>query len=204
MEEEKLASTIGKNIMRLRKMMNMTQLELAELLGYSDKSISKWEQGNGIPDVRTLVQLSEFFNVSVDDIIGEHEEKPIMPKRKLLIKRLTVMICSVLLCWLVAVVAFAFGGMIVPSLLPHLWLAFVYAVPVSSIVVLVFSCLWHYRWVRIVSLSVLIWTTLACAYLTVYVAVGPYDTLWLIFLIGVPLQLLTLFFFLWQKHGTEK
>ena len=48
MDEIELAQTIGKNITRLRKSANMTQLELAEKLNYSDKSVSKWEQGNGI------------------------------------------------------------------------------------------------------------------------------------------------------------
>ena len=51
MEEDILATTIGKNIMRLRRMANMTQLELAEKINYSDKSVSKWEQGNGIMSV---------------------------------------------------------------------------------------------------------------------------------------------------------
>ena len=75
MEEEKsvltddLAVTVGKNIMRLRRMKNMTQLDLAEKLNYSDKSISKWEQGNGMPDVRILVRLAELFNVSLDDLV---------------------------------------------------------------------------------------------------------------------------------------
>ena len=54
-DQDQLAVTIGKNIMRLRRMANMTQLELAEKINYSDKSVSKWEQGNGIPDVRILV-----------------------------------------------------------------------------------------------------------------------------------------------------
>ena len=48
-EEQDLAVIIGKNITRLRKMADMTQLELAEKLNYSDKSVSKWEQGNGVP-----------------------------------------------------------------------------------------------------------------------------------------------------------
>ena len=59
MDETELGQIIGKNITRLRKIANMTQLELAEKLNYSDKSVSKWEQGNGIPDVRILMQIAE-------------------------------------------------------------------------------------------------------------------------------------------------
>ena len=78
-DQDALAVTIGKNITRLRRLSNMTQSELAEKINYSDKSVSKWEQGNGIPDVRILVQLAELFNVSVDDLVREHAEAPVLP-----------------------------------------------------------------------------------------------------------------------------
>lgn len=204
MEEEKnalnddLAVTVGKNIMRLRRMANMTQLDLAEKLNYSDKSISKWEQGNGMPDVRILVRLADLFNVSVDDLVREHAEKPIVPKKTKLIRRLIIIACSVGLCWLVATVLYVLLGIFIPVIQKDLWLAFLYAVPFSAIVVLVFSCIWNFRATRVVSLSVLIWTLLACVYLTAFVC-GYQDNMWLIFLIGVPLQVLTLFFFVWWK-----
>lgn len=198
MEEKDLAEIIGKNIMRLRKMANMTQLELAEKLNYSDKSVSKWEQGNGVPDIRILVQIAGVFNVTVDDLIREHVERPVMPKRTRFLRRLIIMLCSVGLCWLVAVACFVIGGIIAPAQ-KLFWLAFVYAIPVSAVIVLVFSSIWSYKWARLVSVSVLIWTTLTCIYLTVYFLV-PHPTMWLIFLIGVPLQVLALFFFLWWKR----
>ncbi len=198
MEEKDLAEIVGGNIMRLRKTANMTQQELAEKLNYSDKSISKWEQGNGLPDVRILVQIARLFNVSVDDLVTEHKQKPVMPARTRFIRRLIIILCSVALCWLVAVVAYVIGGIISPEQ-PLLWLAFLYAVPASSIVILVFSCIWQYKWTRLISISVLIWTALACIYLTVYLIV-PHPTMWLIFLVGVPLQVLALFFFLGWKR----
>lgn len=200
MEDQDLARVIGKNIMRLRKMADMTQLELAEKLNYSDKSVSKWEQGNGIPDVRILVQIAEIFNVSVDDLLHENKDKPVLPKKTRLLRRFIIMALSVGLCWLVAVIGFVFPGIIAPDL-RDTWLAFLYAVPVSAIVVLVFSCIWGYKWVRIASLSVLIWTVLACVYFTVLAAGVEASKLWLIFIIGVPLQLLALFFFVWWKRA---
>lgn len=198
METDTLAVTIGKNIMRLRRIANMTQLELAEKLNYSDKSVSKWEQGNGVPDVRILVQIAELFQVTVDDLVCEHAEKEIVPKSTRNLRRLIIILCSVGLCWLVAVAAFVFIRISAPSL-EYSWLAFVYAVPASAIVVLVFACVWHYKVVRLVSVSVLIWTTLACIFLTVYACI-VWENMWLIFLLGVPLQVLALFFFGWWKH----
>ncbi len=198
MEEKDLAEIIGRNIMRLRKTANMTQQELADKIGYSDKSVSKWEQGNGIPDIRTLAQIASLFNVSVDDLIHEERGRVVMPAKTRLLRRVITMLCSVAICWLVAVIAFVIGGIISPGE-KYLWLAFVYAIPASAIVVLVFSCIWSYKWVRIAAVSVLIWTALACIYLTVYLTTGQ-PKIWLIFLVGVPLQFLALLFFLWRKR----
>ena len=195
-DQDALAVIIGKNITRLRRLSNMTQSELAEKINYSDKSVSKWEQGNGIPEVRILLQLAELFNVSVDDLLHEHKEAPVMPGNTRLKRRIIISLLSVGLCWLVAVVAFVFIGIIGPQV-PHKWLSFVYAVPVSAIVVLVFACIWHYRWVRISAITVLIWTVLACVYLTAHVLGAEIA---LIFLIGVPLQILALIFFVpWKS-----
>lgn len=195
-DQDFLAITIGENIARLRRLSNMTQSELAEKINYSDKSVSKWEQGNGIPDVRILLQLAELFNVSVDDLVREHKEAPVMPKKTRLRRRIIVSLLSVGLCWLVAVVAFVFIGIIWPDV-PNTWLAFVYAVPASAIVVLVFSCIWRYRWVRIAAITVLIWLTLTCIYLTAHVCGAEIG---LIYFIGVPLQILALIFFVpWKS-----
>lgn len=196
MEEDVLATTIGKNIMRLRRMANMTQLELAEKINYSDKSVSKWEQGNGIPDVRILVQLADLFNVSVDDLVREHAEAPVLPKKTRLLRRVITMVLSVGLCWLAAVVCFVFIGIGAPAL-DEKWLAFLYAVPASAIVTLVFSCIWHYRWVRILSITVLIWTVLACIHLTALVCGVDMDAVPVVYVyfIGIPLQVLAVIFF---------
>ena len=197
-EQDFLATVIGKNITRLRKLSGMTQLELAEKLNYSDKSISKWEQGNGIPDVRILVQLAELFNVSVDDLVREHKEKPVVPKREKKIRRLIVTLLSVA-CFVLIGVAWNVQG----EWRKGAWLAFVYAVPASAIVVTVFSSIWHWKWTRVIAISVLIWTFLACIYLTLW-ACEVSEGMWLIFLIGVPLQILALIYFVWRRKARLK
>lgn len=58
------------DIPAFRKMHNMTQADLAERLNDSDKAVSKWERGESMPDVLTLVQLSERFGVSMDALVG--------------------------------------------------------------------------------------------------------------------------------------
>ena len=203
MEEEVLAEIIGKNITRLRKDANMTQLELAEKLNYSDKSISKWEQGNGIPDVRIVLQRAELFGVSLDDLVHEHVEKEVLPRSAKRRNRFLTVLCSVGICWLVAVICFVFLGLFGPEL-DFMWLAFLFAVPASSIVVLVFSCIWHWKWIRIISISVLIWTAIACVYLVIFAFTGGTQNLWYLFLIGIPLQALTLVYFAWRRGARFK
>ena len=61
------------NLIRLRTAAGMTQAELGEQLNYSDKSISKWERGEAIPDAAVLKRMSEIFGVTVDYLLNEHD-----------------------------------------------------------------------------------------------------------------------------------
>ena len=105
------------------------------------------------------------------------------------------------LCWISAVVIFVFIGLGATSV-EDKRLAFVYAVPASAIVTLVFSCIWHYRWVRILSITVLIWTVLTCVYLTALVCGVDLNAVPVVYVyfIGIPLQVLAVIFFSpWKK-----
>ena len=61
---------IGEIIRRLRKNMDMTQEELAELINVTPQAISKWENNVGMPDISQLIPLANVFNVSVDTLLG--------------------------------------------------------------------------------------------------------------------------------------
>lgn len=60
----------GNVIKELREKKNLTQLQLAELVGVSDKTISKWENGRGYPDITLLEPLAKIFHVSVMELIS--------------------------------------------------------------------------------------------------------------------------------------
>ncbi len=65
---------IGNNVSKYRKQNGMTQSALAELLGVSDKSVSKWENGQAYPDITLLPRLAEIFGVSIDSLmLGEEK-----------------------------------------------------------------------------------------------------------------------------------
>ena len=61
---------IGKFIAEMRKEQNMTQKQLAELLNISDKTISKWECGKGMPDNSILLELCEALHINVNELLS--------------------------------------------------------------------------------------------------------------------------------------
>lgn len=61
--------TFGNMITALRKENGMTQLELAEKMGVTDKAVSKWERDLSFPDVSSFPRLAEIFDVSVDELM---------------------------------------------------------------------------------------------------------------------------------------
>ena len=62
--------TINLRIAELRKRRNITQQELADMLGISFQTVSKWENSNGMPDITLLPMIAEYFNVTVDQLLG--------------------------------------------------------------------------------------------------------------------------------------
>ena len=62
--------TIGEKIALLRKEKNITQTELAEYLSLAPQTISRWEVGNGAPEISLLPKIATFFDVSIDDLFG--------------------------------------------------------------------------------------------------------------------------------------
>lgn len=64
---------IGEKIRKLRREKNLTQEEIAAHLGISFQAISKWERGDGYPDITLLPALANYFGVSVDELIGMNE-----------------------------------------------------------------------------------------------------------------------------------
>ena len=103
MNEQMIKETIAKNIVTYRKHCNLTQAQLAEKINYSDKAVSKWERGEGVPDTMVMIKLCEIFGVTLNDLISEGKKEPVKHSNR---NRVIVSILSALLVWLVAVIAF--------------------------------------------------------------------------------------------------
>ena len=192
---KELNEIIAKNIADYRKSQNLTQSELAEKINFSDKSISKWERGEAIPDVSVLLSMSQIFGVSIDDIVSDHSEKIIETRTQHSRRnKYLISILSAGIAWLVATLIFTIFKVFVPSI-ENAWLCFIYAVPVSMIVFLVFACLWSKNWTKCLFASLLVWTLLAAICLS-----STYN-LWKLFYIGIPLQIM---FVLWFVLRSKK
>jgi len=76
MDDATLRNQIGSNIAAYRKQAGLTQAGLAEKLNYSDKAVSKWERGESVPDVMTLVQLAELFQIPVGELLADPNALP--------------------------------------------------------------------------------------------------------------------------------
>ena len=70
MQQSELKLITASNLIKLRTSAGMTQAELGAELNYSDKTVSKWERGEAIPDAYVLTQLAEKFGVTVDQLLS--------------------------------------------------------------------------------------------------------------------------------------
>lgn len=197
-----LKNVIAKNIAELRKACGYTQLELAEKLNYSDKAVSKWERGEAVPDIAVLKEIAELFEVSLDYLVeAKHDEKqePKQISKGKIHNRGLITGISVLIVWLAATLAFVLIDIIAEELKIS-WLGFIYAIPVSMVVWLVFNSIWFKRHRNFLIISFLMWSALAALYLSLLLFSF---NLWQIFILGIPAQIII---FMWSglKYKTNK
>ena len=167
MDDEKLKKQIGANIAAYRKRSGLTQAGLAEKLNYSDKAVSKWERGESAPDVQTLVQLAELYEITVNDLLVDPDalpeetgavqramEKAVEKTLKRKADKRIILMLSSLVVWFVALLIFV----VLSSFdVPKSWIAFIYAIPADAIVRLSLRSAWRdFRWNRA-------WDSLRCA-----------------------------------------
>ena len=187
-DEATLRKTVAKNIAAYRKALHDTQLDLATKLNYSDKSVSKWERGESLPDVYILSQIAELYGVSVSALIGEIQP----PKESKPHYHMFILLLSLALTMAVATLLFSMF-MICKVDYPA-WMFFVYALPVCSIICIVFTSLWWGILWQGVSVSALIWTLGLSLYLSFEL-----ENVSLIFLVCAALQVLTVLWEIFRK-----
>ena len=207
MDDGKVKYQIGANIAAYRKRDGLTQANLAEKLNYSDKAVSKWERGESIPDVLTLMQMAELFGITIHELVCDPNELPKNSDSKLekamtqvsekALKRKAnknvIQALSSTLVWFVALLAFVLLSSF-DSLERYSCLLFFVAIPANAIVLLSLRSAWHdFRWNKAL-ISIIVWGSLLSIYMvgfTVY-----HYNFWKLFLLGIPGQIAI---FLWFR-----
>ena len=213
MEDEKLKKQIGANIGAYRKRQGLTQAGLAEKLNYSDKAVSKWERGESVPDVVTLMQIAELFDITVNELLVDPNALPDNPgkveqvmgkavektlKRKA--DKRIILGLSTVLVWFVALFLFV----VISTLeIPNSWLWFIYAIPATGIVLLSLRSAWKdFRWNQAL-ISMIMWGGLLSIYMSLLVFFDL--NIWKLFLLGIPGQIAILLWFrLYRKQSKEE
>lgn len=190
---QELRKIIAENISSLRTSASMTQAGLAEILNYTDKAVSKWERGEAIPDVTVLKEIADYFGVTVDYLLrADHtgEENPSAARsRAASVNRFIITMISLASIWIFAAIGFVI--LMLSNTVAPPWLAFVYAVPVCGIVLLVLNSIWGIRKLNFLVVSLILWSILASVYLSILMLGGL--NLWMLFIIGAPAQTVILF-----------
>lgn len=192
-----LKEIIAKNLTKLRLKNKFTQSEIAERLNYTDKSVSKWEHGDATPPIDVLKELADLYEVSLDYLVSDDNDKSydkIYTDKKNMPNKIIITLLATSVVWIVATLLYF--CLTIFGTTNKQWIVFIYAIPISSIVLIVFNGIWGKRAFIFPLVSVLIWTLLASVYLTFLI-----KGLWPIFIIGVPLQIAVI---LWSLLKPKK
>ena len=196
---ENIKTIVATNILNLRKINKLTQLELAEKINYSDKAVSRWEKGETLPDIETLANIAKAFNVTMGYLLEQHDfnDLPINNNQK--IAKLLIVILSVAVVWMTSIVLFFYLG---ANLNFYYWQIFIWALPVSTLVLIYYNLKLGNKKYSIILHSILIWSFITAVYLHFL-----HLNLWLLFLIGLPIQTIIVINYLkkpFKKTGRKK
>lgn len=187
-----LNEIVAENLIELRKKKHLTQIELAEEIGYSDKSISKWELAKSIPSVDILKQFADFYGVTVDFLITEGSaKKKIVGDKKYehIGHKITIMALLTCVIWLIVVAIYVNGIVADNQPINKFWVTFIWGAPATFLVLSALS--WFY-WRKNISLtifaSLFIWATITAFFIHYLVYSNDTEPLWYIYLIGIPIQ----------------
>ena len=215
MDDEKLKCRIGRNIAAYRKDAGLTQAGLAEKLNYSDKAVSKWERGESIPDVLTLMALADQFGITVNDLIRDPDELPENSDSRLekamtqvsekALKRKAnknvILALSTTLVWFVALLLFVVMSSF-ELLDPYCWLSFLFAVPANAIVALSLRSAWHDFRRNKFYISTIVWGFIVAIHVSLLV-IFRYN-FWKLYLLGIPGQIAIFLWFRLFRSAKDK
>lgn len=191
-EKVELGRILAENITYYRKKLNLTQLELAEKLNYSDKSVSKWERAEGIPDVFVLKELSVFFGVSIDTLLSKRKKPFSLFRNKYLLAYFYAFI-------FIVIGITTFGVLNLLHVDYDNWKIIIYSLVFSSLTLLIFYLVWQ-RLIEIyIYLTLFVWLL---SLSTTLIMMQP-DNHW-VYIITSPIYALLVFLIYILYHKKKK
>ena len=193
---------VAHNLAALRKKAALTQGELAEKFNYTDKSISKWEHGETMPDIEVLKQLCDFYGVTLDYLVTEdpNAQSAMVKDSKKYVNKWVIVGLSIMAAWLLAIGVYVTLDIVLGTEVwaPVGWICYVYAVPVSCIIALVFNGIWGKALWRTILVIILTWSAIASVYLSFGLFIPNFNgwLTWELFLIGIPLTIAAILWYL--------
>ena len=189
---------LAKNLAYYRKASGLTQLELAEKFNYSDKSVSKWERGEGFPDIFVLKSLADFYGISVDDFYqSEHKAVKVSQNKKR--KQTYLKLLSIGVNWLVIVLTFfLLNTLMCDRYAFKPWLTFIYGILTTGIILVTWEFIYHNRFLRMIATSIIIWSTALSLFLTFFVVMNL--PLPLLFIVAIPVEILEIIWYLFRRN----
>ncbi len=188
---ENLKKIFARNLLQLRCDKQITQYELGIAINYSDKAVSRWERGEAIPDAYVLLQLADYFNVSVDFLLKDHDNDQLTPQVKTDTKINFKVIMGIVVVGILSIALLAYIVLHILSI--NEWMIFVYALPVSLIATLILNSIWNARKYNFYIISALVWSVIIAIYLSFLAYMN--NNWWIILLIGIPAQIITVLCF---------
>ncbi|MCD8203821.1 MAG: helix-turn-helix domain-containing protein [Coprobacillus sp.] len=188
-EENNIKENIARNLVYYRKSYGLTQMELAEKLSYTDKSVSKWERGESVPDIFVLKALADLYGIKVDDF---YRDKPRRLHNRQVRRRLVAALLSIAAIWVVATVIYTVIMVLYDGrdIAENVWLVFLWAIVASAITGVMFTFFYKKRFIYLISLTIFIWSAAVAIFCTVNQYSEHTKFLWLVFIVAVPLQVL--------------
>ena len=185
MQLEELRLITASNIIKLRTGAGMTQAGLGQRLNYSDKSISKWERGEAIPDAFVLTQMAELFGVTVDYLLSSHDawEKPKAEDEEeppsysvdtiialALVSVMTVALTVFVTLWIIGIVE---------------WRIFLIGISVTLLTYMVLDCVFKGARRLLYILSAFVFSLIVLVYFFI-----PVERPWQLFLLAIPAEII--------------
>lgn len=164
MENSPWREALKENLIRLRREKKLTQAEVGEKLNYSDKTISKWERGDGVPDLSALMELAALYGVSLDQLVGT----PASKKEKGIFNaatRTVVLLTITCIVWISAIVVFMLLLLLLPEFSGN-YLSFVFALPITFAILGAAFSSWHMPYWAFGCFSLMVWGICLVLHLT--------------------------------------